>query len=322
MPHKQLPLIAILGPTASGKTRRAVSLAKAIDAEIISADSRQVYRQMDLGTGKDLEDYAPLTDYFHAKGEDISGYHLIDICEPGYKYNLHEYIRDYHAADKLIASRGHNTLLCGGTGMYAEAILSGMQLPEVPENIALRQELAAYSLPELHEMLAAKKELHNTTDVDTKARAIRALEIQEYYVQHPEAARKADRSQATRPESLIILVDIPRDERRRLITERLDRRIKQGMTAEIEKLLSQGVKAEDLMYYGLEYKFVTQHVIGQLTLSEMHHALETAIHQFAKRQMTWFRGMERRGFTLHPLSYNLSDEAFNAAVMNLLDKHK
>lgn len=317
----QLPLITIVGPTASGKTRRAVSLAIATGAEIISGDSRQVYRGMDLGTGKDLDDYAPLFGkYDGLSGSAYPGLHLIDVCAAGDKYNLHQYLRDYDAAESLIRSRGNNVLLCGGTGMYVEAVLSGLKLPEVPEDAEFRRELQSRSLAELHEELSRLKKLHNTTDVDTHARAVRALEIERYYAAHPEAAAMADRSVAKPRKSVIFLIDIPRDERRKRITSRLKERLNAGMTSEVEALLREGVSADNLIYYGLEYKYVTLHVLGKITKEEMFKSLETAIHQFAKRQMTWWRGMERRGFRLHPIPYDLSDSDFLAATLPIIER--
>ena len=303
-----LPLIAVVGPTACGKTRRAVQLARALNAEIISGDSRQVYRGMDIGTGKDLEEYGEIP------------VHLVDICPAGYKYNLHEFIRDYTHAEADIRSRGKNVILCGGTGMYVEAILSGLQLPEVPEDPELRNSLKDKSLEELTAQLASLKSLHNTTDVDTVARAIRAIEIQQYYLEHPDIARAADRSTATPRKALIILMDIPRERRRARITQRLDARLLEGMEAEVRTLLDSGIPAEDLEYYGLEYKFVTQAVTGKISREQMRHDLEIAIHQFAKRQMTWYRGMERRGFTLHPLAWDLPESSFVESVKTLLEK--
>lgn len=260
-----LPLIAIVGPTASGKTGRAVSLALQLQAEVVSADSRQVYRGMTIGSGKDLADYEPLRALPNIDTTSpVPGAHLIDICPAGYKYNLHEYLRDYYRAEKEIRARGNNVLLCGGTGMYAEAVLSGMHLPEVPENKPLRENLRVVPLEELHRLLAQMKSLHNTTDVDTHARAVRALEIEYYYREHPEAAAQADRSRAVRPESVILLIDIPREQRRRRISERLNQRMKQGMAEEIESLLNSGIAAEDLMYYGLEYKLLLSMSRGSL----------------------------------------------------------
>lgn len=279
-------IIAITGPTACGKTAYAVDLAKRLDGEIISADSRQVYRRMDIGTGKDLGEYGKVP------------YHLIDICEPGTRYNLHQYLKDFSAARADIESRGKQVILCGGTGLYLESALSGISTPDVPENPSLRERLSSFSLDELTAILSGYKTLHNTTDVDNCKRAIRAIEIEEYYRTHPEEAEKARRESAERPESEILVLNISRDERRRRITERLDRRLKEGMIEEVKGLLAEGIPAENLIYYGLEYKYVTLHLLGELSYEEMRNRLEIEIHKFAKRQMTWFRGMERRGFTL------------------------
>ena len=297
-------LIVILGPTASGKTHRAVSLARAIDGEIISADSRQVYSGMDIGTGKDIDEYGDVP------------YHLIDICPAGYKYNLYEYLRDFDHVFADIKKRGKNAILCGGTGLYIESGLNGLKLPEVPENKELREELSAYSLEELTKMLAAMKSMHNTTDVDNKKRAIRAIEIQTYYNAHPQAAAAAQPHPIS--DALIIGIDIDREVRRQRISQRLDARLLAGMVNEIQELIRLGVKPEDLSYYGLEYKFVTAYVTGKISKEEMHDMLEIAIHQFAKRQMTWFRGMERRGFKINWLPYNLSDEEFNKMVLKMI----
>lgn len=297
-------LIVILGPTASGKTHRAVSLARAIDGEIISADSRQVYSGMDIGTGKDIDEYGDVP------------YHLIDICPAGYKYNLYEYLRDFDHVFADIKKRGKNAILCGGTGLYIESVLNGLKLPEVPENKELRDELSAYSLEELTKMLAAMKSMHNTTDVDNKKRAIRAIEIQTYYNAHPQAAAAAQPHPIS--DALIIGIDIDREVRRQRISHRLDARLLAGMVNEIQELIRLGVKPEDLSYYGLEYKFVTAYVTGKISKEEMYDMLEIAIHQFAKRQMTWFRGMERRGFKINWLPYNLSDEEFNKMVLKMI----
>ena len=297
-------IICILGPTASGKTHRAVSLARAIDGEIISADSRQVYSGMDIGTGKDIDEYGDVP------------YHLIDICPAGYKYNLYEYLRDFDHVFADIKKRGKNAILCGGTGLYIESVLNGLKLPEVPENKELRDELSAYSLEELTKMLAAMKSMHNTTDVDNKKRAIRAIEIQTYYNAHPQAAAAAQPHPIS--DALIIGIDIDREVRRQRISHRLDARLLAGMVNEIQELIRLGVKPEDLSYYGLEYKFVTAYVTGKISKEEMHDMLEIAIHQFAKRQMTWFRGMERRGFKINWLPYNLSDEEFNKMVLKMI----
>ena len=297
-------LIVILGPTASGKTHRAVSLARAIDGEIISADSRQVYSGMDIGTGKDIDEYGDVP------------YHLIDICPAGYKYNLYEYLRDFDHVFADIKKRGKNAILCGGTGLYIESVLNGLKLPEVPENKELRDELSAYSLEKLTKMLAAMKSMHNTTDVDNKKRAIRAIEIQTYYNAHPQAAAAAQPHPIS--DALIIGIDIDREVRRQRIYQRMDARLLAGMVNEIQELIRLGVKPEDLSYYGLEYKFVTAYVTGKISKEEMHDMLEIAIHQFAKRQMTWFRGMERRGFKINWLPYNLSDEEFNKTVLKMI----
>lgn len=298
------PLIVITGPTASGKTRRAVELAREIDAEIISADSRQIYRGMDLGTGKDLEEYGEVP------------VHLIDICPAGYKYNLFEFLRDFAAARADIESRGKRTILCGGTGLYVESVLKGLQLPEVPENPQLRRSLVGKSLEELTVMLSAMKDLHNVTDVDTVKRAIRAIEIQTYYHEHPEAAVKAVPNPMT--DAVVIGVEIDRESRRRRITERLQSRLEAGMIEEVRRLLDSGIAPDDLIYYGLEYKFLTLHLTGQMSREEMVSSLEIAIHQFAKRQMTWFRGMERRGFPINWLPYDLPSEKFNAKALELI----
>jgi len=298
-------LYVITGPTASGKTGKAVALAKYLDGEIISADSRQLYRRMDLGTGKDLDEY------------DNVPYHLIDICEPGYKYNLFEYLRDYQTAADDIKSRNKAVVLCGGTGLYVESVLKGINLPPVPENKALRSELEGKTLEELTEMLRGFKSLHNTTDVDTAKRAIRAIEIQKYYHDNPDL--KVETTPHPIDNALVIGVDIDREMRREKISSRLRKRLDYGMVDEVKAILDAGVAPDDLIYYGLEYKFLTQYVIGQLTYEEMVLGLETAIHQFAKRQMTWFRGMERRGFHINWIPYNVSDEEFIARVIELRD---
>jgi tRNA dimethylallyltransferase len=298
-------ILAIVGPTASGKTHRAVALAHALDGEIISGDSRQVYRGMDLGTGKDLEEYGDVP------------YHLIDIENAGRKYNLFEFLRDASAALADINSRGRLPIICGGTGLYVESFLKGMELPAVPENASLRQQLEGKSLAELTELLASMKTLHNITDVDTVKRAIRAIEVQTYYNEHPETAELV--APSTPRKTVIIGVDIDREARRRRISQRLDARMKAGMDVEVRHLIDSGVSPDDLIYYGLEYKFVTQYVIGQLTMEQMHEQLEIAIHQFAKRQMTWFRGMERRGFKINWLPYDLSDEEFTLKAKHIYE---
>lgn len=284
--------ITILGPTASGKTDLAAHLAARLGrCEIISADSRQVYRQMDIGTGKDLKDYT-------VDGVSVP-YHLIDICEPGTKYNLFEYQQDFLKAYEDICRRGHLPVICGGTGLYIEAVLKGYALSPVPQNDALRQRLEGKSLAELTEMLRALKQkngstMHNTTDVDSAQRAIRAIEIEEYNSHTP-----TERRVLPAVDSLIIGVNIDREARRQKITQRLKSRLEEGMVDEVRRLLDRGIPPEDLIYYGLEYRFVTEYLTGKLSYDDMFARLEIAIHQFAKRQMTWFRGMERRGFTIH-----------------------
>ena len=279
-------LITILGPTASGKTSLAAALAYKLGSEIISADSRQVYRRMNIGTGKDLEDYT-------VDGRRIP-YHLIDIVAPGYKYNVFEYQRDFLATYESIRRQGKLPIMCGGTGLYLESVLKGYRLLPVPENSDLRARLAGKSLQELTELLQSYKTLHNTTDVDTPKRAIRAIEIEEYY-------KKTTTEERSFPtlQSFIIGIAIDRELRRKRITQRLQQRLDEGMVDEVRQLLDEGLKPEDLIYYGLEYKYVTLYVTGQLSYNDMFSQLETAIHQFAKRQMTWFRGMERRGFVIH-----------------------
>ena len=285
-------LITILGPTASGKTALAAALAARLDTEIISADSRQLYRGMDIGTGKDLADYV-------VDGKSIP-YHLIDICDPGYKYNVFEYQHDFFRVFTSLRDRGLVPILCGGTGLYIEAVLKGYKLLDVPPNPALRERLREKSLPELEILLASYKVLHNKTDVDSVQRAIRAIEIEEFYrTQAPDVREYAPLN------SLLVGVAIDRELRREKISKRLRARLDEGMVDEVRRILSNGVAPEDLIYYGLEYKFLTLYIIGKLTYEEMVSQLEIAIQQFAKRQMTWFRGMERRGCTIHWLDATL-----------------
>lgn len=303
-------MITILGPTASGKTTLAAHLAAATDGEIISADSRQVYRRMDIGTGKDLGDYI-------VGGRQIA-YHLIDIAEPGTRYNLFRYQRDFRCAYDDIMARGRRPILCGGTGLYIEAVLKGYNLAVVPENKELRARLEGKTLDELAVMLAELKrrngnKMHNTTDVDTAKRAVRAIEIETYVEKHPDAGFE-DMPPA---DSIIIGVDIDREERRRRITSRLRQRLDEGMAGEVRALLDSGVNADDLIYYGLEYKYVTEYVIGRISYDEMFSRLEIAIHQFAKRQMTWFRGMERRGLAIHWVDAMLPMEDKVAEILRL-----
>ena len=298
-------MITILGPTASGKTPVAARLAAEIGGEIISADSRQVYRRMDIGTGKDLEDYGEVP------------YHLIDICEPGTKYNLFEYQQDFYDAYLDIQGRGAVPILCGGTGLYIEAVLKGYKLSPVPQNQELRDSLEGKSLEELTEMLAKLKaqngsNMHNKTDVDSCQRAIRAIEIETYNIAHPTPLRELPPV-----DSLIIGIDIDRELRREKITRRLKARLDNGMVEEVKALLDEGIPAEDLIYYGLEYKFLTEFLIGHLSYDEMFRQLEIAIHQFAKRQMTWFRGMERRGFIINWINASLPMEEKKERIKEL-----
>ena len=309
-------MITILGPTASGKTPIAARLAAEIGGEIISADSRQVYRRMDIGTGKDLADYTVVVG--NNQHPSPITYHLIDIREPGTKYNLFEYQQDFFDAYEDIRSRGAVPILCGGTGLYIEAVLKGYHLSPVPQNQELRDSLEGKSLAELTQMLTELKaktgsSMHNTTDVDSCQRAIRAIEIETYNLEHP-----TPRRELPPVDSLIIGVNIDRELRREKITRRLKTRLDEGMVDEVKALLDEGIPAEDLIYYGLEYKFVTEYLTGQLTYDEMFSRLEIAIHQFAKRQMTWFRGMERRGFKINWIDATLPMEEKIKQIISLL----
>jgi len=292
-------MITILGPTACGKTALAVSLAAKMGGEIISADSRQVYRGMDIGTGKDLSEY-------QMDGKQIP-YHLIDIEEAGQKYNLFRFQEDFNAAYEDITSRGVQPILCGGTGLYMEAVLKGYALSPVPQDDNLRKKLSTRSLDELKELLIWLKArngsaMHNETDVDTVSRAVRAIEIEFHNLRHP-----VDTRRVPAVGSLIVGLDVDRDVRRERITARLKARLEEGMVEEVRGLLEKdGITKEDLMYYGLEYKYVTAYVVGEMSYEDMFNQLEIAIHQFAKRQMTWFRGMERRGFNIHWLDASRS----------------
>lgn len=297
--------IAIVGPTACGKTRRAVAVASRIGGEILSADSRQIYRGMNIGTGKDLEEYGDIP------------YHLIDICDAGEKYNLYKYLKEFRKAYDDVLSRSRVPVICGGSGMYVENAVKGILMPEVPENKILRESLRGKNLDELAEILAGYKTLHNTTDIDNCKRAVRAIEIQEYYRRHPEEARGIGQGESEPLDCIVIGVDIPRDIRRERISARLRQRLDAGMIDEVRFIIEGGVDADDLIYYGLEYKYVTLHVVGKISCDEMFHDLEIAIHQFAKRQMTWFRGMETRGTKINWLPYDLSDDEFVDKVEEL-----
>lgn len=305
-------MITILGPTASGKTSVAAALALRTGGEIISADSRQVYRRMDIGTGKDLADYTI--------GDVHIPYHLIDIAEPGTKYNLFQYQQDFHTAYNDIRSRGKLPILCGGTGLYIEAVLGGYSLSPVPQNPKLRESLEGKSLDQLTQMLVQLKQkngsnMHNRTDVDTAQRAMRAIEIETYNLEHPTPER-----QMPPVDSLVIGINIDRELRREKITRRLKARLEEGMCDEIRSLIDGGVNPDDLIYYGLEYKFVTEYVVGKTSYEEMFRQLEIAIHQFAKRQMTWFRGMERRGYTIHWIDAAQSMDEKVEAIMSLMNE--
>lgn len=295
--NKDIDLICVLGPTASGKTRYAVALARELNrlrgvnasegsvnagAEILSGDSRQVYRGMDIGTGKDLSEY-----------EEIP-YHLIDIVDAGTKFDLYQYQKAFEKAYKDIIDRGGIPILCGGSGLYLEAATCGYSIPDVPQSPELRAELEAKSTEELISMLAGLKPLHNKTDIDTRKRLIRALEIAIWQKDH-----QVENTSYLPKKTYYIGTLVSREERNRRIDARLDARIAEGMADEVKGLLDSGIPAENLTYYGLEYKFVTQYVLGVLSLEEMKKLLGNAIHQFAKRQMTWFRGMERKGIRIH-----------------------
>lgn len=309
-PRPMKKLLTILGPTASGKTVLAAHVAYVLHGEILSGDSRQVYRGMDIGTGKDLDDY--VVDGVHIP------YHLIDICEPGTRYNLFRYQADFLEAYEDLLRRHVQPILCGGTGLYIESVLKGYQLSPVPQNPQLRARLDGKSLEELTAVLVDLKQkngsvMHNTTDVDSPQRAIRAIEIETYNQEHPTSERPFPAI-----DSVIVGVAIDRDLRRKRITDRLKKRLDEGMAEEIRALLQQGVDADDLKYYGLEYKYVTEYVLGETSYVEMFRQLEIAIHQFAKRQMTWFRGMQRRGFSIHWIDASLPMEQKVEEVLKLI----
>lgn len=288
-------MLAVVGPTACGKTSLAVELALALDGEVISADSRQVYRGMDIGTGKDLAEYE--------RGNIKVPVHLVDIVDAGDKYNVFEFQRDFLSAYDDVKSRGRMPVLCGGSGMYVESVLREYKLLPVPENPTLRAELEKKSLEELTSILSSYKKLHNSTDVDTVKRAVRAIEIEEYY-----ASRSMEERAFPHIETLVVGVDVDREIRRERISRRLHARLEEGLVAEVETLLASGISAEQLIYYGLEYKYVTLYVTGAMTYEDMVRGLEIAIHQFAKRQMTWFRGMERRGVKINWVDASLATE--------------
>ena len=284
-------MITILGPTATGKTQLAAHVAYKINGEIISADSRQVYKDMNIGTGKDLDDYCinniPIP------------YHIIDIAEPGYEYNVFEFKRDFQTAYNNIISRNKVPILCGGTGMYIEAAIRDYKFAEVPENKALHEELLKKSKEELIEILATYKKVHNTSDTSDIYRLLRAIEIETFHREHPEKL-KAQNSIQTK----IFGISFPREEIRQRITERLEKRLKTGMIEEVELLIAKGISYEKLIYYGLEFKYISLYLSGVIKYDEMFNLLNIAIHQFAKRQMTWFRRMERNGFDIHWIDGN------------------
>ena len=298
-------LITVTGATASGKTALAVKLAQTIDAEIVSADSRQVYRGMDIGTGKDLDEY-------RANGMPIP-YHLIDIADAGDRYNVFEYKRDFWQASKEIEDRGKQVILCGGSGMYIDAIVKNYALPPVPPDDQLREELEQKSQEELSALLSSLKPLHNSTDIDTKKRTIRAIEI-EYYCRK----NNYDTDEYPPVNNICFEVRFDRETRRRRISERLAQRLNHGLVEEVETLIQNGLTFDDLMFYGLEYKYVGLYVFGKINRREMQTRLETAIHQFAKRQMTWFRGMERKGMIIHVIDGSKSmDEKLSLVLQQL-----
>lgn len=299
-------LITIIGPTASGKTALAAALADRLGAEVISADSRQVYRGMDIGTGKDLDEYV-------IGGRRVPC-HLIDVRDAGYHYNLFEYQEDFLRTYRDLMARGKDAVLCGGSGLYVESVLKGYAMMPVPEDKALRSRLEGKTLDELTAILATYKRLHNTTDTDTPKRAIRAIEIEEYYRANNITAR-----QFPSIDSIVFGIQVDRETRRQRISRRLDARLDGGLADEVRRLLDEGVAADDLKYYGLEYKYVTAYVLGEMPYDEMHDKLETAIHQFAKRQMTWFRGMERRGIAINWIDGSLPLETKLAMMIEMIN---
>lgn len=296
-------LITILGPTASGKTRLAALLAARVGGELISADSRQVYRRMNLGTGKDYHDYI-------VEGKMIP-YHLVDIVEPGYEYNVYEYQRDFVNVFRDITSRDKLPILCGGSGLYLEAVLTGYRLINVPKNTGLRVRLEKKSMEELETILRRFKNLHNITDITNRNRLMRAIEIESYYLDHPEFNNGYPLLNA-----LIVGININRDERRRRITKRLEDRLAKGMVQEVKELITSGIPPEKMIYYGLEYKYITHFLNGTLQYDEMFTRLNTAIHQFSKRQMTWFRRMDRMGPKIHWLDGDLAE---NIRLQKIVD---
>lgn len=298
-------LITILGPTATGKTSLAANLAYRINGEIISADSRQIYRGMDIGTGKDIEDYTV--------NNTLIPFHLIDIADAGYKYNVFEYQKDFVKVFNDILERGKIPILCGGSGLYIEAVLKGYKLLEVPPNEPLRKELAEKSLEELSTILSSMRKLHNVSEFDTKKRVIRAIEIEKFYHENSQSS-----TDFPKINSILFGIEFDRSIKRKRISDRLEQRLKNSMITEVESLIKKGIPADDLIYYGLEYKFVTQYLIGDLSYDEMFKRLEIAIHQFLKRQDTWFRRMERNGMKIHWIDGNLSMEEKLNFILQLI----
>jgi len=302
-------LLTILGPTAGGKTSVATRMAYILKGEVISADSRQVYRGMDLGTGKDLDDYV-------VEDQKIP-YHLIDIVNAGAKYNVYAYQKDFINVFEDLQKRNKFPVLCGGSGMYIEAVLKGYKLIHVPVNDPLRDELEQKSTEELITILSSYKKLHNKTDTDTRKRMIRAIEIEKYYTENPQPD---DVFPEIKP--LLVGVKFDRPSQRRRITQRLKQRLDEGLVDEVQRLIDQGITVENLLYYGLEYKFITQHITGELSFEQMFKKLETAIHQFAKRQMTWFRRMERNGFKIHWLDGYAPMHEKTRRILELLGENR
>ncbi len=300
-------LICILGPTASGKTRLAALLANEINGEVISADSRQVYRNMDLGTGKDYDDYR-----VHNRSIPV---HLIDIVDAGYKYNIYEYQKDFVPVFQQVTARDNMPILCGGSGMYLEGVLRAFRLINVPHDYRLRKSLEGKSMEELTAILSSFKQLHNITDISTRKRVVRAIEIEKYYAAHPDIEHDFPNLS-----SIVFGIDLDRDTRRKRISERLVKRVDAGMIGEVQQLLDSGIPPSTLIYYGLEYKFITNYLIGDFSYEEMMKKLETAIHQFAKRQMTWFRGMEKRGITIHWLDGTIPVEENVKQIQQVLEE--
>ncbi|NOY35974.1 MAG: tRNA (adenosine(37)-N6)-dimethylallyltransferase MiaA [Chlorobi bacterium] len=305
--NADINLIVITGPTATGKTRLGALLAHRLEGEVISGDSRQVYRGMDIGTGKDLED-------FIVDGKKIP-YHLIDIHDPGYEYNVYEYQKDFFRIFTKIHERGNLPVLVGGTGLYIEAVLRGYKLIRVPVDPAYRTTLDGKSMEELTAMLTTYKKLHNITDLDTRKRLVRALEIEHYYATRPETD---DPLPEINP--MVFGINVNRETRRENISRRLRKRLDEGMVEEVRKLLDQGVTADHLIYYGLEYKYITLYLTGKLSYDDMVKKLEISIHQFAKRQVTWFRGMEKRGIPIHWIDAKLPDGKKIEKIIELLSR--